>query len=116
MTQTVDTPQSKETYLDYMIDKLGAPALTDFSDLQTSYVKDQKLVFLIREFIENTVIITRIFTEQADAESFKDSMTKILEDAVYPYETGHELAEIDYDEFAELESREGVKQYFWYNE
>ena len=43
-------------------------------------------------------------------------MVQLLEAAGTPFNTEHTVDSIDYDEFAELESREGVKQYFWYNE
>ena len=102
--------------LEYMIDKLGPAGLTEFSEIQEQYVKDQTLVFLIREFKDTECCITRVFTEEDKAQEFKDKMDKMLTAAGSPFNTQHEVAEINYDEFAELESREGVKQYFWYNE
>lgn len=116
MIQQTETRQNPDSYLEYMIDKLGPAGLTEFSEIQEQYVKDQTLVFLIREFKDTECCITRVFTEEDKAQEFKDKMDKMLTAAGSPFNTQHEVAEINYDEFAELESREGVKQYFWYNE
>ena len=116
MKQHTDTPQNSETYLEYMVDKLGAEGLSKFSEIQEHYVTAQTLVFLIREFTDDACTITRVFTEKDQAVNFESQMKELLEGAGSPFNTEHTIGEIDYDEFAELESREGVKQYFWYNE
>ena len=118
MTQTLDSPQTSDTYLEYMIEKLGADGLTEFSEKQQKWIDDQKLVFLLREFVDSTCIINRVFTERDCAETFMAEMTTLLEKSeninVDNYK--HEIDAIDYDQFAELESRDGVKNYFWYQE
>lgn len=116
MIQQTETRQNPDSYLEFMIDKLGPAGLSQFSEIQEHYVKAQTLVFLIREFKDTECVITRVFTEEDQARAFERQMVELLEGAGSPFNTQHEIAEIDYDEFAELESRDGVKQYFWYNE
>lgn len=116
MKQHTKEPQSSETYLEYMIEELGPERLAEFSQIQEHYVTAQTLVFLIREFAQDSVTITRVFTEEDQARAFERQMVQLLEAAGTPFNTEHTVDSIDYDEFAELESREGVKQYFWYNE
>ena len=62
MTQTLDSPQTSDTYLEYMIEKLGADGLTEFSEKLQKWLDAQKLVFLHREFIDITCINNRVFS------------------------------------------------------
>jgi len=106
---------AQENFLMKIIEFLGEDGLRSYNEIQTESVKNQEQVFLLREFKEDGVQVHRIFPEETVGEEF----TKKIEALVL---TGnHEVLSfkfnydaIDYDTFAELETHEGVKEYFWF--
>ena len=116
MNIKMDEPIQQPMFLIKMIEFLGDDGLFQYHEMQTESVKLQEQVFLLREFNQDgTVTVHRIFPEEPVGEQFKTKLEALVaigkpEVAQFQFEYGP----ITYDQFAELETREGVKQYFWF--